>query len=120
MCNFKINELKWQLIQECTSLSVNTGLSVNFEILFDPSNPQVLSLPKLKWFQAPPKDKAQTVKEYNLPALEELVKPSVRFLRALSTTKSIKYLTLESPTQEIIDIVADYTRLEQLTFTEAA
>ena len=105
-----MNELKWQLIQECTSLWAH------FDPLFDPRNPRTLSLPKLKTLVAIQKDEAQTVRHYDLPALEELKRPSVQFLRLLPNKNSIKKLEFDKPTPELIQIIGEFTQLESLAF----
>lgn len=94
---------RWQLVQECTSLEPR------FDPMFDPTNPSVLSLPKLKTLCAHQEDAANVVREYKLPALEELVRPSVSLLRRLPNKGAIKHMKFDRPTDEIIKSVADYT-----------
>ena len=105
-----MNDLKWQLITECTDLSVS------FDPLFDPAHPKIMVLPKLKWLKAGQEDKAQIVNEYSLPALEKLIDPSVQFLRALPNNNIIRELILKEPTAEIIEIISHYTELQTLEF----
>lgn len=110
--DFKMNECKWQLIRKCTSLHVLS------DQLSDPTNPQFLSLPKLRHLNARQghEEAARSIRAYNLPALEELVFPAVQFLRTLPANRTIKKLRLGEPTHEIIEIIAGYPQLESLTF----
>ena len=53
--NFIEKKSNWPFIRECT------GLSTQIDPLFDPTNPQILSLPKLKMLEASQEDKNQIV-----------------------------------------------------------
>lgn len=105
-----MTELEWLVVQACTELAVV------FDSLYHPLHPQVLSLPNLKFMWAQQIDKAQIVKEYNLPALEELQCPSVQFLRLLPKKNAIKKLVIGTASKEIIEIIATFDKLETLNF----
>ena len=77
-------------------------------------SPQTLSLPKLKLLDAPQEDKAQIVKEYFLPSLEELILPSESFLKILPNKIDLKKLTYKHLTDDMIKIIATCTKLESL------
>ena len=68
---FKMTQLSWKLVQECT------GLAVNFDQLCDQSNLKILSLPKLKSLCLTKVSSDPIVKEYSFPALETIILPSV-------------------------------------------
>lgn len=109
-----MNQLSLQLARACS------GLWVECDTLYDPSYPSVLSLPKLKMLQVKPGNRPKIVQKYCLPALNELRYPSVSLLEALPSKNAIKKLHFHAPTQEIIEIIADYTELESLEFLDEA
>ena len=52
---FEVNERKWMVIQECTSLTVE------FDPLSNPLNPHTLRLPKLRTLWASQNDREDTI-----------------------------------------------------------